>query len=308
MTFQFRPDQVAALNAKLDGASVKTRDQGGKTLSYIEGWKVIEEANRIFGFDGWDRETVSITHLATTERKVGKAQKDGWGVGYMAKVRVTIGDIVREGTGCGSGIDADLVSAHESAVKEAETDAMKRALMTFGNPFGLALYDKTQENVEYAPDANQAENDAQYVASAEAWIRAQTDIGLINKTWSGEYERFTTLSVDLQKRLTVVRDETLAALTAKPTASSVDAREVWANKQIIAFGRVASVASIDKFLAANAGAIDALEPYQRKPFDKAVADARRRLTGISVPATGDAISSMRMGRDTPIDLDDSIPF
>ncbi|MDM7954732.1 MAG: Rad52/Rad22 family DNA repair protein [Cyanobium sp. CZS 25K] len=32
--------------------------------------------------------------------------------------------------------------AHESALKEAETDAMKRALMTFGHPFGLALYDK----------------------------------------------------------------------------------------------------------------------------------------------------------------------
>ena len=29
--------------------------------------------------------------------------------------------------------------AHESAIREAETDAMKRALSTFGNPFGLAL-------------------------------------------------------------------------------------------------------------------------------------------------------------------------
>jgi len=37
--------------------------------------------------------------------------------------------------------------AHESAIKEAETDAMKRALSTFGNPFGLALYDREQQNV-----------------------------------------------------------------------------------------------------------------------------------------------------------------
>jgi hypothetical protein len=56
--------------------------------------------------------------------------------------------IVREGTGYGSGIDADDGAAHESAVKEAETDAMKRGMMTFGNPFGLALYDKTQAEVE----------------------------------------------------------------------------------------------------------------------------------------------------------------
>jgi hypothetical protein len=41
----------------------------------------------------------------------------------------------------------DLGQAHESALKEAETDAMKRALMTFGNPFGLALYDRRQREV-----------------------------------------------------------------------------------------------------------------------------------------------------------------
>jgi Rad52/22 family double-strand break repair protein len=31
--------------------------------------------------------------------------------------------------------------------KAAETDATKRALATFGNPFGLALYDKEQAGV-----------------------------------------------------------------------------------------------------------------------------------------------------------------
>ncbi len=43
--------------------------------------------------------------------------------------------------------EVDLGQAHQSALKEAETDAMKRALMTFGNPFGLALYDKRQREV-----------------------------------------------------------------------------------------------------------------------------------------------------------------
>ncbi len=55
--------------------------------------------------------------------------------------------LIREGSGAGHGIDVDLGQAHESALKEAETDAMKRALMTFGNPFGLALYDKQQREV-----------------------------------------------------------------------------------------------------------------------------------------------------------------
>jgi hypothetical protein len=35
----------------------------------------------------------------------------------------------------------------ESAIKEAETVAMKRALMTFGNPFGLALYDSSRRSL-----------------------------------------------------------------------------------------------------------------------------------------------------------------
>ena len=76
---------------------------------------------------------------------------------YIARVSITVGTLVREGTGAGHGIDTDLGLAHESAIKEAETDAMKRALMTFGNPFGLALYDKSQRQVSgNAPLPSQA--------------------------------------------------------------------------------------------------------------------------------------------------------
>jgi len=143
----FTTEQIAALDAKLDASAVATRTQAGRSLSYVEGWWVISEANRIFGFDGWARQTVELREVHEPYQN----DKSNWVVGYMAKVRVTVGDIVREGCGFGSGIDRDLGRAHESALKEAETDSMKRALMTFGNPFGLALYDKTQENVEKAP-------------------------------------------------------------------------------------------------------------------------------------------------------------
>ena len=40
--------------------------------------------------------------------------------------------------------------AHDLALKGAETDATKRALATFGNPFGLALYDREQVGVRKA--------------------------------------------------------------------------------------------------------------------------------------------------------------
>lgn len=146
----FTTEQIAQLDAPLARNAIKSREQSGRTLSYIEGWHAIAEANRIFGFDGWTRETVECRLVAEHARKVGKGQyeRDGWGVSYVARVRVTVKGIVREGIGAGHGIDADLGLAHESAIKEAETDAMKRALMTFGNPFGLALYDKAQEGVE----------------------------------------------------------------------------------------------------------------------------------------------------------------
>ncbi len=60
-------------------------------------------------------------------------------------------EICREGCGSGQGRGKSPGEAHESALKEAETDAMKRALTTFGNPFGLALYDKEQHGVRGKP-------------------------------------------------------------------------------------------------------------------------------------------------------------
>jgi hypothetical protein len=151
----FSPEQLAALAAPLDRANVRQREQGRGKVAYVEGWFAVAEANRIFGFDGWQRQTIAVRCVAQAERPIGREQKPGWGVTYTARVRVTViagglPPLIREGSGAGHGIDVDLGQAHESALKEAETDAMKRALMTFGNPFGLALYDKAQRQVSSA--------------------------------------------------------------------------------------------------------------------------------------------------------------
>lgn len=143
----FSDDVNKNLSAKLPASAVKARKQGGRDVSYVEGWHVIAEANRIFGFDGWTRETVDVRCVSEKEREIGQSKVPGWAVTYTTKVRVMVGNVCREGCGAGHGIDRDLGQAHESAIKEAETDAMKRAFMTFGNPFGLALYDKQQANV-----------------------------------------------------------------------------------------------------------------------------------------------------------------
>ena len=161
----FSTEQKAELGKPLNKANVKTRTQANRQLSYIEGWKAIEEANRIFGFDGWTRETIEIKCVSEKEREIGQSKASGWGVSYIARVRVQVGTIIREGIGAGHGIDRDLGQAHESAIKEAETDAMKRAMMTFGYCFGLALYDKEQEHVADGRPQERAAEKAAAVSS-----------------------------------------------------------------------------------------------------------------------------------------------
>ena len=65
---------------------------------------------------------------------------------YTAKVRITVEadgtKIIREGHGSGEGRANSPGEVHDTALKAAETDATKRALATFGKPFGLELYRK----------------------------------------------------------------------------------------------------------------------------------------------------------------------
>lgn len=153
----FTAEQIEALKAKLDAKHVKKPPQG-KYGDYVPAWHVIAEANRIFGFDGW---AYSLTKLDQTNAgwreltdRDGK-KYDRFDCGYLAVVKVTILDengvlnIDRQDVGHGQGYSkTNEGDAHDSAIKEAVTDALKRCLRTFGNPFGLALYDKSQENVE----------------------------------------------------------------------------------------------------------------------------------------------------------------
>ena len=141
----FSARQLLALRRKLDGRQVRTRQANGRELSYIEGWYAISEANRIFGFDGWSRETME-------SRCVLARENHGTFIAvYIAKVRITVeadgATIVREGHGSGQGRGPSPGEVHDIALKAAETDATKRAFATFGKPFGLELYRQSR-----APD------------------------------------------------------------------------------------------------------------------------------------------------------------
>src|ERR1039457_6390220 len=97
----FTARQTLALRRNLDHRQVRTREIHGHELSYIEGWYAISEANRIFGFDGWSRETIeSKCVLSRENRGIFLAV-------YIARVRITVqadgATVIREGHGTGQG-------------------------------------------------------------------------------------------------------------------------------------------------------------------------------------------------------------
>ena len=148
----FTDKQNQLLKYNLDGNRVKTRQLGNISLSYLEGYDLIDTANFAFGFGNW---SYRVNTLEQVSEEVSERNKNNKVIGYKAVVAVTVHDvhhksnITREDVGYGIGIARDYASAHESGGKEATTDALKRALRSFGNQFGNALYDKQQKNVDH---------------------------------------------------------------------------------------------------------------------------------------------------------------
>lgn len=86
--------KIASLQAKLDKKlgpeyiSQRPGPGGGPKLTYAEGWKIINLANEVFGFNGWSSSVVSMTvdfvdFLEETRR---------YNVGVTAIIRVTLRD------------------------------------------------------------------------------------------------------------------------------------------------------------------------------------------------------------------------
>ena len=80
----FTEAQVKRLEGKLDAKYVRTRRAHDITLAYVEGWHVIAEANRIFGYDAWDRHTLS------TRCVWSDATNHHFAAAYTAKVRIAV--------------------------------------------------------------------------------------------------------------------------------------------------------------------------------------------------------------------------
>lgn len=177
---------VAELVKPLDKRFVKPPPKG-KFGEYIEGWHAIAEANRIFGYLGWSYSIGSLVRTNAETVTLGDGSEQHC-AGYLATVIVEAGGVTRQDVGHGQGYSkTSWGDAHESAVKEAVTDALKRALRTYGNPFGLALYDKSHSQIrDVAADRRAVEQAAHDISAAQNIVQLKQVWRDVHNYWCGE--------------------------------------------------------------------------------------------------------------------------
>lgn len=208
------PEQIKMLEAPLDSKHVtKPTGRFGPKGDYLEGWHVINELNRVFGFDGWSY-TINLTRddLSEGTDSNGKPQ---WQAAYTCVCTLTVGEVTRQDVGFGSGFAKGVGDAIEGATKEAATDALKRAARTFGNIFGLALYDKSRANVQ-APEQSPAEMpDAEWATLVQLVEAANADATAMLKHYGVENLRH--LNQDQYSHATNSLKNKLAAMAKAET-------------------------------------------------------------------------------------------
>ena len=139
------PAVAQALGQPIDPDLVSQRKgRGGRTFDYLEGHAVIDQANRIFGYGGWGYELVgevTLRRIETVNPQTGEVKVEQ---GYSAPVRVTVaGALPRTDVGVHPVTD-DNFDGHDTAIKGAVTDGLKRAFRSFGVQFGNGFYGDQQ--------------------------------------------------------------------------------------------------------------------------------------------------------------------
>ena len=170
------PRVTEALAQPLDPQLVSQRKgRGGRKFDYIEGHTAIDQANRIFGFGGWGYELVGDVTLRPIEQTNSRTGEVTRTTAYSATVRVTApGAPSRTDVGF-QPVSDESPEGHETAYKGAVTDALKRALRSFGDRFGNGLYGDppTTSNGNRREPSRPNERQAQSAPERESQPRAQ---------------------------------------------------------------------------------------------------------------------------------------
>lgn len=162
----FAADKIHELDKDLNPLLISERNGGGGSiLKHIEGHNAIDQANRLFGYGNWGYRVISCKPANLIDPMSGEAI----GVTYEAEVELQVrgcmpvSDVGQQACSVWNVEDVvmsrrkkdddspiqrwekqnasrTIVDSHEVARKGAVTDAMKRALRTFGSQFANGLY------------------------------------------------------------------------------------------------------------------------------------------------------------------------
>ncbi|KAH8911846.1 hypothetical protein BR93DRAFT_973432 [Coniochaeta sp. PMI_546] len=143
---EYTAQEIATLQSRLEKQLgpeyISSRaGPGGQKVHYVAAEKCIALANEVFGFNGWSSSIqniqVDFVEEHPTTLKIS--------LGLSVIVRVTLRDgTFHEDIGYGHIENCKgKAAAFEKAKKEGTTDALKRALRSFGNVLGNCIYDKS---------------------------------------------------------------------------------------------------------------------------------------------------------------------
>ena len=142
MNGSFTEEQVEVLLQPIKSHRVSHMDG----YSHVEAYDIRAMLIRVFGFGGFDETSVEPAQMLYALETTTKAGKPAWKVAYRASRRLTVrgvfGQCVYEGSAVGESIMPDFKrgDAHDMAIKTAESQALKRAVINLGDQFGLSLY------------------------------------------------------------------------------------------------------------------------------------------------------------------------
>lgn len=235
----FDKETIKLLDAPLDPRFVSTRKGGGNTnLKYVEGHDAIDQANRIFGYGEWSYRPLVCEQCVLRDALTGEAV----GISYKAQVELIVRGCIAPIVEVGSqpvaswnvedqimkrrlndakynkkpvddseftlqekmNARAVIVDAHEMAEKGAVTDALKRALRTFGDQFGNGLYGDGKVQIDTTP---KLQNIYSKGKQKGVWLDTQSFFAFATNELKTNVDKNTLLSPDQRIQLDNATDE-----------------------------------------------------------------------------------------------------